>query len=296
MTNSPWNLILAAGAGRRLASVTGGVPKQFWRANGAPSLLDETIARVLPLAGPARSVVVVDRTHRSHVDAAGLTRWVGDVLYQPEDRGTATGVLLGIVHIAAQSPESIVVLTPSDHGVTSAAAFREGLRAVLPHVTSGRASVVLMGARANRAATDYGWILCGSIPKPGEVVPVERFVEKPGPAEAEALLRSGAVWNTMVLVARASALMELYRRATPALFEAFVTVQRLAGFKRREFFEGLYPTLPRADFSADVLTPARSLSLAVWPEAMEWSDLGTPERLLAWRAPLEQRRSVVTAA
>jgi choline kinase len=30
----PWTVVLAAGAGRRLAEVTGGVPKQFWRAAG----------------------------------------------------------------------------------------------------------------------------------------------------------------------------------------------------------------------------------------------------------------------
>lgn len=296
MTNSTWNLILAAGAGRRLASVTGGVPKQFWRANGAPSLLDDTIARVLPLAGPFRSVVVVDRTHRPYVAEAGLHQRVGDVLYQPQDRGTAAGVLLGVAHIAARSPEAIVVMTPSDHGVTSGAAFRDGLRTAVQHVASCRASVVLVGARANRPATDYGWILSSGIPPAGEIAAVERFVEKPEGTTAEQLLRRGAVWNTMVLVARASTLLALYRQTTPALVDALTPAFALVEPERREFLEQIYPTLPRLDFSADVLTPSRSLSLVVWPEAMEWSDLGTPERLLAWRQPADRRRAVVSAA
>jgi mannose-1-phosphate guanylyltransferase len=296
MTNATWNLILAAGAGRRLATVTGRVPKQFWRASGAPSLLDDTIARVLPLAGPAQTVVVVDRTHRSHVIAAGLNRSVGEVIYQPQDRGTAAGVLFGIAHIATQAPDAIVAMTPSDHGVRSAAAFRDGLRSAIRHVASGRASVVLVGARADRPATDYGWILPSTTPLDGELANVHRFVEKPEPAMAEALLQSGAVWNTMVLVARVSALIDLHRRATPVLFEAFRPARDLVGRERREFFDRVYPTLPCADFSADVLTPSPSLSLVVWPGDMQWSDLGTPERLLAWRRPVERRRLATTAA
>jgi choline kinase len=38
MVKNAWTIILAAGAGRRLSSVTGGVPKQFWRMPGCRSL------------------------------------------------------------------------------------------------------------------------------------------------------------------------------------------------------------------------------------------------------------------
>lgn len=296
MTNPTWNLILAAGAGRRLATVTGGVPKQFWRTKGAPSLLDETVARVLPLAGPAQTVVVVDRAHRPYVVAAGLNRSVGEVIYQPQDRGTAAGVLFGIAHIAAKSPDAIVVMTPSDHGVRAAAAFRAGLRSAIRHVASGRASVVLVGARADRPATDYGWILPSTTPLDGDLATVDRFVEKPEPAVAESLLQSGALWNTMVLVAPASTIVDLHRRAAPGLFDAFRPARDLVGPDRQEFFERVYPKLPRLDFSAHILTPAPSLSVVVWPDDMQWSDLGTPERLHAWRRPVELRHLVTTAA
>src|SRR5690606_23822021 len=55
---TPWTVVLAAGAGRRLASVTGGVPKQFWRAAGGRSLLRQTLDRFAPLAPTSRTVVV----------------------------------------------------------------------------------------------------------------------------------------------------------------------------------------------------------------------------------------------
>ena len=68
MTTKLWNVVLAAGSGRRLATVTQGTPKQFWCSDGRRSLLDDTFARVAPLAPRARTTVVVDCAHRRYVD------------------------------------------------------------------------------------------------------------------------------------------------------------------------------------------------------------------------------------
>ena len=89
MTAPLWTVILAAGAGRRLASVTGTVPKQFWRNGLAPSLLEMTIDRFAPLAPPERTVVVVDRSHTAHLQSHPALDTAARILYQPRDRGTA---------------------------------------------------------------------------------------------------------------------------------------------------------------------------------------------------------------
>ena len=70
MAPQTWTVVLAAGSGRRLASLTGGVPKQFWSPDGQPSLLAQTLARLAPLAPPSRIVIVVDQTHRPSVHTA----------------------------------------------------------------------------------------------------------------------------------------------------------------------------------------------------------------------------------
>jgi len=92
MSPTLWNIVLAAGAGRRLASVTGGIPKQFWSADGGPSLLEDTLARSAVLAPPERTVIVVDRSHRRFVHALPDVERVERVNYQPRDRGTARDV------------------------------------------------------------------------------------------------------------------------------------------------------------------------------------------------------------
>ena len=45
-----WTVVLAAGAGTRLATVTQGTPKQFWRLDSQPTLLEHTLNRLSAMA------------------------------------------------------------------------------------------------------------------------------------------------------------------------------------------------------------------------------------------------------
>jgi mannose-1-phosphate guanylyltransferase len=280
---STWTMALAAGAGRRLSSVTGQVPKQFWRPTGGTSLIEDTLERFSPVASPSRTVVVVDRTHRVYVsDIRGVDRGI-HVVYQPEDRGTAAGVLLGLMPILDAEPEGIVAVTPSDHGVMDEDRFRQGVNEAETLVRS-RDGVVLFGIEPDEARDDYGWITTSRVGRSGaRLRAVEGFIEKPSRLEAERLLAAGAAWNTMVMVARASALWAMHRAALPALTAAFDALMQYPPPIRSAYLAKAYRTLPYADFSRDVLTPTRNLSAYIWPAKIGWSDLGTPERLSAWR-------------
>lgn len=284
MRPDAWTLVLAAGAGRRLSSVTGGVPKQFWRPQGRTSLLEDTLDRLSPLVPARRTVTIVDRSHQRFVTALANPDRLGEVVYQPEDRGTAAGVLLGLLAIVARARDAIVVLTPSDHGVRRPETYREGLRTAIDSISRDDSKIVLFGVEADQPHRDYGWITPTRVPQPYELVNVASFVEKPPAAVADELWVTGAVWNTMVLVARASTLIDLYKRHLPGLCAVFAPAVALAGRECRRYFDTIYPALPPYDFSGDVLSSASGLSLVVWPSTLGWSDLGTPERLRAWHA------------
>ncbi len=284
MSLDAWCVILAAGSGRRLASITGGVPKQFWRRQREKSLLDDTVDRFAPLIPASQTLTVVDESHRAYVNALALPERLGEIIYQPEERGTAAGVLLGVLSLMAKSPEAIVVLTPSDHGVRCPEVFRQGLRTAFDLIRHERSQVVLFGAEPDRAHGDYGWIAGDRAPRLDVPVHVAEFVEKPPADHARALLEAGAVWSTMVVAARGSALVDLYARHLPDLYATLAPLISLEGADRRRYLKAIYPTLSRHDFSGDLLGVAHGLSLLVWPSTMGWSDLGTPERLMAWSA------------
>src|SRR5258705_426002 len=80
------------------------------------------------------------------------------------------------------------------------------------------ARTVLVGASADRPATDLGWILPGHALSPGdETRAVECFVEKPGASAAAQLLASGALWNTLVIAMDGAAFWDGALSARPEL-------------------------------------------------------------------------------
>jgi mannose-1-phosphate guanylyltransferase len=133
---------------------------------------------------------------------------------------------------------------------------------------------------------DYGWILAAPS-QHGIFRRVERFVEKPAREVAAQLMAAGASWNTLVLVARARTMFELYRRHLPGLTAVFAEALALPAADRDTFLSLQYPELPALDLSRHLLTPALELETCTWPQTIGWADLGTPERLERWlaRAP-----------
>lgn len=154
-----WSIIQAAGAGRRLSGVTGGVPKQFFRPSAGESLLSMTLARTAPLARPDRTVVIVDESHRPLLDPGDVPRGT-TVLFQPTGRGTATGVLMALMPVLAAAPDDVVVLTPSDHAVADGDAFRRGVRAAV-RFAEEQGAITLFAVEPSEASPDFGWIIPG---------------------------------------------------------------------------------------------------------------------------------------
>lgn len=280
LVNPLWSVVLAGGRGTRLAGVTGGVPKQFWAPPGSHSLLEDTIDRLAPLTDHQHTVIVVDDTHHCYVDPL-RARVPGEVIYQPSDRGTAAGVLLATSQVSMCDPAAILVVTPADHGVGNVDEFRAGVLAAVTHVRAHPEDVVLLGVEPQSAMGDYGWIVTTrDADRP--TLGVAAFVEKPPAEAAERLFASGAVWNTMVLVAAADAILALCRQCVPDLAAAFEGFRFMPADRRDQQVRSLYKHLPIFDFSSDVLTHARGLLCLPWSASVGWTDLGTPERLAAW--------------
>ena len=91
---------------------------------------------------------------------------------------------------------------------------RSDVRRAHRAVDQGRADLVVLGAQASAPNADYGWITSGR-PLGDGLVSVDGFVEKPPRQQARALFESGALWNTMITVARGQTLLREYRRSLP---------------------------------------------------------------------------------
>lgn len=280
-----WAIVLAGGEGTRLAETTwrlygSALPKQFLSFGQSRTFLQTTMDRLRGLV-PAERVVVVVAARHIEVAREQLAEFDGvEIVAQPRNIGTGPGVLLPLCHLLARDPRADVVLVPSDHDFRTPAKMLQALARARRAVRSG-ANMVLIGARAEWAASDLGWIVPKRLRRRSPVSSIESFVEKPEPGMAARLLERGALWNTMLCVARAGALWELARRHLPehaAAFEAYV--QAIGTDVAPSCLCEVYERLPAADFSRDLVAASEGLRVTAMDGA-GWSDCGTPERLAA---------------
>jgi mannose-1-phosphate guanylyltransferase len=280
-----WALILAAGEGSRLKSLTTtysgvAVPKQFCSLNGGSSLLQEALQRAAAVTVPARTCTVVATGHRQFWETPLFHLPECNVIAQPQNRGTAHGVLLPLLHIAARDPDATLMLLPADHHVDDEALFAESLRRAACMAAKDRASIYLLGVEPETPDTELGYIL----PQKGGASGasrVSRFVEKPTHAAAQTLLDQGALWNVFVIAASVQALLALYARRHANTVQDFRVALSGDSMDADTALEDLYALLPNQDFSRHVME-GQEATLKVLPvPACGWSDLGTPQRVVA---------------
>jgi len=279
-----WALILAAGEGSRLRSLTTrdgvAIPKQFCSLNGGSSLLQEALQRAAAVTRPERVCAIVAAQHRRWWEVPLFHLPEANVVVQPENRGTAHGILLPLLHIAARDPDATVVLLPADHHVEDETAFAESLRKAAAQAATDRDAIFLLGVEPDSPDTDLGYILPqrGDSPRASSVA---RFIEKPALPQAQNLLEQGALWNVFVIAASARALLSLFLRRCPATVAQFREAMAIDFETHGLAIDDLYELLPAMDFSRDILEGQESLLKVLPVPHCGWSDLGTPQRVEA---------------
>jgi mannose-1-phosphate guanylyltransferase len=267
-------------------------PKQYCTFTGTRSMLRHTWDRALALAPYERLVTVVARGHHPFLQeeehAGGIP---GTVLEQPQDRGTAIGVLYPLSLVLARDPRGVVLILPADHYIQPEGMFLR-LAASACLMAQKLHRPVLLAAVPDSAETDYGWILPHRPRSAGlgsSLQPIKELHEKPPPEKARELLDAGGLWSTMIAAAPAEVLWELAEQRLPPAAAQLRALGPLLGRADERFpltasdlvaSETTYRTLPTADFSRDLLAQCQHNCPLVLPLlGVEWSDWGRPERI-----------------
>lgn len=264
------NLILCGGAGTRLWPISRSLmPKQFVRIFDGESLFQKTVIRN---QGTCKSQYVVSNTDQyflalDQLAAVGASAGAQFML-EPMGRNTAPAIALACMTIP---PETIVLVSPSDHLVKDAASYAKVLARAKELAEQG--NLVTFGIKPDAPETGFGYI-----ESKGE--DVVRFVEKPSLEKAKEYLASGNFyWNSGMFCFQAGVFLEELKQFSPDIFAASSACIEKADR------EG-HVIRPRAEDMAQI--PSNSIDYAVMeksskvkvvPSDIAWSDLGSFDAL-----------------
>jgi mannose-1-phosphate guanylyltransferase len=275
-------VLLAGGDGNRLRDLTVKIagddrPKQFCPIVGARSLLRQTRDRLDPLFSGDRQVFVVSCKHERYYSKELADAKDSLVIAQPMNRGTAVGIFAALAQIMQADPDAIVGFFPCDHHYSDDESFRSIVRSATWSAEQFPGSLIIVGAQATYAETEYGWIEPGSplLETQAKLLGrVNRFWEKPALPQAQALLKSGCLWNTFVTIGSAATFLELVCCEVPnvvlSLTRALADNDLVSTYKR----------LPNVDFSRDILAHQADRLLVLRDSGSGWVDLGSTDRVL----------------
>lgn len=280
-----WALVLAAGEGSRLKTLTTGddgipVPKQYCSLDGGPSLLENALRRAEIVTRDDRVCTIVAAQHRRWWTKP-LECYAPDrIVVQPKNCGTAIGIMLPLLRILRHDPHANVVLLPSDHHVRDERALMNAVLAAKERLQRVPDKAVILGITPDEPDCELGYIVPGDRQEP-RAFNVSRFVEKPSPHRARELLAQGALWNTFILAAHGATLLKLFAQRCPGILEE---MRAIVGGELDEslsdvLLEDFYDTLPNLDFSRDILQGAEDTLEVMSVPPCGWSDLGTPKRV-----------------
>ncbi len=274
-------VILAGGRGTRFWPLSRQRrAKQLLALDGKQTMIQQTVARLLPLASPARLWIITNEHLRREV-IRQLPRLAGkQILAEPAGRNTAPAIGLAAFILLNTDPDAVLGLFPSDQVIGDQKRYRAILQDAIQIASSGE-NIVVLGVRPTRAETGYGYIEAGSSFK-GDALRVRRFTEKPDASRAAEFVKAGNYfWNSGMFLWSARTLTNALLQHLP---KTASLLQRIAAtFGTRKFsatFARLYPECENISVDYAVLEPRsargeQNSNIICLPVDFGWNDLGS---------------------
>lgn len=269
-------VILSGGSGTRLWPLSRALfPKQFLALHSDSTMLQDTVQRLAGVPDMAAPMVVCNEEHRFIVaeQLRGVTAHKPSILLEPLARNTAPAIAAAAIAARADGDDPLLLVLPADHVIQNVPAFTAGVVAARAAAEAGY--MVTFGIKPLAPETGYGYIKAAGAAL-GSALTLERFVEKPDHATAEAYLASGDYfWNSGMFMFRASVYLAELEKFAPDMV-ACCRAAVAGGKSDLDFVR-----LDRDAFSAcpedsiDYAVMEKTDKAVVVPLDAGWSDVGS---------------------
>ncbi|HEX3738152.1 MAG TPA: mannose-1-phosphate guanylyltransferase [Terriglobales bacterium] len=274
-------VILAGGRGTRFWPLSRKKrAKQLLALDGKETMIQQTVARLLPLAAANKFWIITNEDLRPEIVRQLKKLKSEHIIAEPMGRNTAPAIGLAAFILRRNNPDAVIGLFPSDHVIGNEVRFREILSEGIEIAAAGE-NIVVLGIEPSRAETGYGYIEAGSLSS-GNARHVLRFTEKPNAERAAEFVRSGNFyWNSGIFLWSAKTLTTALTEHLPktaALLEKIA-----ADFGTRKFaatFKRLYPKCEDISIDYAVLEPRsakgeQESNIFCLRADFGWNDLGS---------------------
>ncbi len=263
-------VILCGGAGTRLwPESRGHRAKQFLPLTGAESLFQQTVQRTPAGADFLPPVVLCGDAHVSTVRDQMAAR-EAILLVEPMPRNTAAAIALAVARADA---DTLLLVMPSDHVIADVPAFHA---AIAKGARLARQDwIVTFGITPDGPETGFGYIADGDA-LADDGFTVDRFIEKPPLADAQAMLAAGGYsWNAGIFLFRAGRMRDAMLTHCRAIFEAADRAVAAGRFDGDALYADATHFQQAPSDSIDYAVMEKDDRVAVVPASMGWSDLGS---------------------
>jgi mannose-1-phosphate guanylyltransferase len=253
--------------------------KQLLALDGKDTMIQQTVARLLPLTSANRFWIITNRDSQREILRQLPQFERKQILAEPVGRNTAPAIGLAAFILERQAPDTVIGMFPSDQVVAKEKEFRAVIERAVKIAAAGE-NIVVLGIPPTRPETGYGYIEAGAV-LDGGASRVRRFTEKPDAARAAAFLQAGNYfWNSGMFVWSARTLSNALREHLPKT--ASLLEKIAATFGSRKFaatYQKLYPQCENISIDYAVLEPRsargeRASHIFCIPAEFGWNDLG----------------------
>ena len=220
-------IIPAGGTGTRLWPLSREAKAKFLfdLLGSGRTLIQSTFDRLAAIAGMDHVCISTGERHVDAVEEQMPEVAPEHIFAEPAPRDSTAAIALATAVLARRHGNDIVVGSfAADHVIRGKVAFVDAVRQAVATARAGY--VTTIGIAASRPSTAFGYIhegesLAARVPDAPDAVLVERFVEKPNAATAQAYLNTGEYrWNAGMFVMRADVLLDHLHRVKPQLARA----------------------------------------------------------------------------